>query len=122
MTIFQTPLISLMHQRLQYLSKRSQILTENIASADIIGAKRKDIKPFEELVNRKKIEKTTNSRSRIDNDLNIKAQDITTFKQEIERELEILDLSHNSLNHQALIDVLSTMHKLYKTAIGRSNG
>jgi flagellar basal body rod protein FlgB len=120
MTIFQTPLISLMHQRLQYLSKRSQILTENIARADIIGAKRKDIKPFEDLVNRKKIEKASSSSSKIGYNLNIKNNDLITFNQEIERELEILDLSHNSLNHQAIIDVLGTMHRLYKTAIGRT--
>ncbi|MDP2193665.1 MAG: hypothetical protein Q8K36_03995, partial [Alphaproteobacteria bacterium] len=41
------PLTALIHQRLQYLNKRSEILTGNIARADIPGARRQDLRPFQ---------------------------------------------------------------------------
>ncbi len=119
MAIFQTPLVSLINQRLEYLSKRSHVLTENIARSDIKGAKRKDIKPFEQLVNRSSIQKKSSNGIKKSTHLSIKEQDMITFNQEIEREIEFLKLNHNSLNHQALIDVLGTLHRLYKVAIGK---
>ncbi|CAO5680527.1 MAG: hypothetical protein HEEMFOPI_00518 [Holosporales bacterium] len=117
MPLFETPLISLMNQRLEYLSKRSQLLTENIGLSDVKGAKRKDIKPFDELIKRKNISPTTRNNKH----LKINSQDIITFNQGIEKEMEILDLNHNTLNHQALVDVLGTLHRLYKVAIGKQS-
>lgn len=119
MSIFQTSLVSVMHQRLQYLSKRTQVLTENIARSDIPGALKKDIKPFKDLVRKKNADP---SKSHITSDelmLKIDNKDIVNTNNEIEREMEVLELSHNVITHQALIDILGTMHRLYKTAVSR---
>ena len=120
MALFQTSLVSLMHQRLQYLSKRSQVLTQNISQADIPGTMRRDLKPFRDLVRKKSLDTAKNNITSETLSLNIKDDDISTTKTEVEREMEVLELSHNSINHQALIDVLSTMHRLYRTAVARN--
>lgn len=120
MALFQTSGVSLLHQRLQYLSKRTQILTENIARADIPGALRKDLKPFRELLRKKSLDTAKNPITSDPLNMEIKATDVKEYKKEIEREMEVLELNHNSLNHQSLIDILSTMHKLYKTAVAKA--
>lgn len=120
MALFQTSLISLMHQRLQYLSKRTQVLTENIAQADIPGRIRKDLKPFKDLVRKKSLDASKNPITSDPLRLDIDSKDVKEFKTEVEREMEVLELSHNSINHQALIEILGNMHRLYKTAIARN--
>ena len=120
MAIFQTNLVTLMHQRLQYLSKRSQVLTENIAHADIPGALRHDLKPFRDLVQKRSLDASRNPVTSASLSLDFKQEDTKIHRQEIEKELEILEMNHNALNHQAVMDILSTLHKLYRTALARN--
>lgn len=101
MTLFHSQLTSLVYQNLQYLNKRTEVLTGNIARSDIPGEKRKELKPFREIIKNK----------------GPKASDVLSENRDIEREYEILELNHNTLNHQALIDMLSMVYKLYNTVI-----
>ncbi|HCU07100.1 MAG TPA: hypothetical protein DIC42_05955 [Holosporales bacterium] len=121
MKISNTPLTALIHQRLKYLSKRSEILTGNIARADIPGAKRREIRPFRELATQQTM-KFLNQDTLHEEQctLDISQKDIQTENREIEREMEIMEMNHNSLNHQALLDIVSNFYKLYKYAISRS--
>lgn len=121
MEISNTPLTALIHQRLKYLSKRSEILTGNIARADIPGAKRREIKAFRELATQQTLKFLNNDRLNEEQcTLDISQKDILTENREIEREMEIMEMNHNSLNHQALLDIVSNFYKLYKYAISRS--
>ena len=121
MNILHTSLTSLIHQRLQYLNKRSEVLTGNIARADMPGAKRQEIRPFRDISKQKTIkfshQDSVNSQQYT---LDLSAKDIKTEDKEIEREMEIMEMNHNTLNHQALLDIVSNFYKLYKYAISRS--
>lgn len=119
MALFQTSLVTLMHQRIEYLSKRSQVLTENISRSSIPGALRNEIKPFKELIKKKSLSESQNSVTSSNLRLNIDPRDIKVTKAEIESELEIMEMNHNIINHQSVLDILSTMHKLYKIALAR---
>ncbi len=52
--------------------------------------------------------------------LNLSKKTLKLENKEIEREMEILEMNHNALNHQALLDIVSNFYKLYKYAISRS--
>lgn len=119
MAIFQTSTVTLMHQRLSYLSKRSQVLTENIARSDIPGALRQEVKPFREILSKKSLDASRNPITSTKLTLSIDNRDIQTQSTEIEREMEVMEMNHNVINHQSILDILSTMHKLYKSALSR---
>lgn len=121
MKILNSSLTSLIHQRLQYLNKRSEVLTGNIARADIPGAKRQEIRPFREITKQKTVKLShQNPVNSEQYTLDLSAKDIKTEGSEIEREMEIMEMNHNTLNHQALLDIVSNFYKLYKYAISRS--
>lgn len=121
MNILHTSLTSLIHQRLQYLNKRSEVLTGNIARADMPGAKRQEIRPFRDIAKQKTINFShQDSENSQQYTLDLSAKDIKTEDKEIEREMEIMEMNHNTLNHQALLDIVSNFYKLYKYAISRS--
>ncbi|CAO5678337.1 MAG: hypothetical protein NEHIOOID_00901 [Holosporales bacterium] len=117
MALFHTSTVALMHKRLTYLSKRSQVLTENIARSDIPGELRKELKPFRDLIKGNKLDSARNSITSPSLSLSIKNSDIVTQHTEIERELEVLEMNHNVLNHQSILDILTSMQKVYENAI-----
>lgn len=106
-----------MHQRLQYLNKRSQVLAENISHADIPGFLRKDLEPFKNLISKKSLNAAKYPITSKNLSLKIEEEDIKTQHTEVEKELEIMEMSHNGLHQQAILGMLDVMHKLYKSAI-----
>lgn len=121
MALLHTSTVALMHNRLAYLSKRSQVLTENIARSDIPGELRKELKPFRELIKAKNLDSATNGITSPKITLQIENNDVITQRAEIERELEVLEMNHNVLNHQSILDLLTNMQKVYEAAINPRN-
>ncbi|CAO4837642.1 MAG: hypothetical protein CNLJKLNK_00658 [Holosporales bacterium] len=117
MALFHTSTVALMHKRIAYLSKRSQVLTENIARSDIPGELRKELKPFRELIKGQKLDSARNPITSSSLSLRVGESDIVTQRTEIERELEVLEMNHNVLNHQSILDILTGMQKIYENAI-----
>jgi flagellar basal body rod protein FlgB len=117
MPLFETPLLSLITKRLQYLDKRAEIITNNISRADVMGAKHRDLKPFEEILNKNKSIKSSSALSSLN--LSINKNDVLTHSQNIEKDIEGLELNHITMHQQSIIEVLNTIRKLLKTATSK---
>ena len=95
------PIHSVLSQRLQWLSERATSISENIAGADLPGQKRSMVKPFHDY---------------------LRSPDHATSQtdQPIDRNLEMLDLSRNSLEYEGVASLAGLYFKLIKTASSRN--
>jgi flagellar basal body rod protein FlgB len=92
----------------------------NIAHADIKGTTRMEMRTFEQVLKRHgAIPNKNNTQVRV---LNIGASDFTTTKTEISREMEILEMSRNALEHDAILSTVKNFHQLVKTILNMSQG
>ncbi|MBI1954240.1 MAG: hypothetical protein HYS39_01385 [Proteobacteria bacterium] len=100
-----------MNQRLRWLSHKSQLLNQNIAHADIPGYNRKDIKPFESLVDLRKkslsVSTPFNKTAYLDT------------QEPVAREWEIVALTEVASDYQAVIALYRKYMGLIKSVIGK---
>lgn len=96
-----TPIHSVLSQKLQWLSEKATSISENIAGADLPGQKRSTVKPFHNYLNNPK-------------------HPICQTNQSIDRNLEMLDLSRNSVEYEGVASLAGLYFKLIKTASSRN--
>lgn len=120
MALLNNTLSILMNQRITWLNARGNVLVSNIANADNKAATRKELKPFKELVDHspRKIKNSGYGFSDV-RDVKITDDDVVTTKTEIARETEMLEISHNSLEHDSLINIVRNFHKMMKSVLGK---
>ncbi len=118
MSIFNNSLSTIMGQRLQWLNKRGQIITSNIANAEIPSMARKELRSFKQIVKR---QNQISHKNAVDYaPLTITSEDVFKTKSEISREVETLEMAHNNIEHDALINIVRNLHKMMRTIISRS--
>lgn len=114
MNFFNDKTSSMLNLRMHWLSSRANVLTNNIALSDTKGAVRHEITPFKEILKKQKLSRTDS--------LKISEKDIVKTKNEISKELEMLELSRNTLEHDAIINTIKNLHQLMKTVININQG
>lgn len=103
------PLMQLLTEKLKYLKAAASHITQNIAAADISGARRLDIKPFSNIL--------THTRNGVHANLD-KARIQTN--EMISREGESLALGQVSMEYQSLIGMYRRYHDMVKLVIGKN--
>ena len=120
MSLFDDKLSLLLNHRLTWLSARSNIMAVNIAHADIKGTTRKEIRPFQKVLkSHNALPNKSGTHTQI---LRIGTADTMTTKTEISRELEMLEMSRNALEHDAILSTVKNFHQLVKTILSMAQG
>ncbi len=120
MAILTDRLSQLMNQRAKWLSKRTQLIVENISNSELKNAKRKDIEPFTKILSKSKNAHTSTGRRIQDvKDFQITDNDIVTSTTEISREMEMLNLTRITADHDGLMSVIKNFHRMYRTILAK---
>lgn len=120
MALFGSPFSALMDQRLQWLAKRSELLSHNLASANLPHAVRKDLKDFQSVLKRHAAQNANPRPSGMHIDpLIIQESDIIEKPGEVSTDLETLEMSQNALEHEFMINIMKKFHQLVRTASAR---
>lgn len=121
MALFGNSLSALMDHRLQWLAKRTELITHNLASANLPKPVRMDLVDFRDLV-KKRAQKenlsASNTTMHID-PMIITERDVIKKPGEIASDLEMLEMNQNSLEHEFMINIIKKFHQLVRTASGR---
>lgn len=107
--IFHNKLQFLLNSRLHWLTKKSETISSNIASADIKNSKRKEIIPFHVFWSKQ---------NRSIGNQPPKKESITT-NEEIAREFEIIEMSNVTTEFDTLVNILKTYQKMIKIVVGK---
>lgn len=108
---FHNVLPNLLISRLQWLSKRSEVIASNIANADVKSAKRKELCSFKDFIKKQSSSSMSWSPNR----------NIITTDEEISREFETLDMSNNTNEHEGVVSVLKAYQKMIRSAINKQS-
>lgn len=120
MSLFDDKLSLLLNHRLTWLGARSNLMAENITHADTKGATRKEMRSFGQVLKRHGAIPIKNGpQVRV---LRLGAADSMTTKTEISREMEMLEMSRNVLEHDAILSTVKNFHQLVKTILSMSQG
>lgn len=120
MGLLDDKLSLLLNHRLTWLSARANIMAVNIAHADIKGTARKEIRPFHQVLKRHGAIPGKNGMH--GGILKIGSNDTIVTKTEISRELEMLEMSRNALEHDAILSTVKNFHQLVRTILSMSQG
>jgi flagellar basal body rod protein FlgB len=101
-------LMNLLTEKLKYLQASSMALTQNIATADISGVTRKELKPFLKTLHKTKDGMQTD----------LKGATIDTGEM-ISRESESLNLGQVAMEYQSLLHMYKRFHDLVRLMIGK---
>ncbi len=120
MALLNNTLSILVNQRITWLNARGNVLVSNIANADNSSATRKELKSFKEVIahSPRRIKNSGYGVSEV-RDVKITDDDVITTKSEIAREVEMLEMSNNSLEHDSLINIVRNFHKMMKSVLGK---
>lgn len=92
----------------------------NIAHADIKRTTRKEIQPFHKVLkNHNALPNKNGTHAKI---LRINAADTMHTKTEISREMEMLEMSRNALEHDAILSTVKNFHQLVRTILSMAQG
>ncbi len=83
---------------------RAKLMTENIASSDIYGAHRKEIRPFKDWIRRNALHN--------EGEFSISPRDIQKTRLDIDQDMEMLELSRNMLEQDAMINIRKNIYKI----------
>lgn len=120
MPLFGSPLSILMDQRLQWLAKRSELLAQNLSSANLPNSVRKDLLDFQTIVKRHASKNIAPKPGSMHIDpLTIQEEDVVIKKQEIAMDLETLEMSQNALEHEFMVNIMKQFHKLVRISSTR---
>jgi flagellar basal body rod protein FlgB len=114
MSLFSDKLSPMLNFRMHWLSARTNILTGNITMSDVKGLTRREMLPFHELLRRQQL--SSNGKHNPDT-LKIRSDDFIKTNTEISKELEILELSRNTMEHDAIVTTLKNFHQIVKMVI-----
>lgn len=120
MALFGSPLSTLMDQRLQWLSKRAELISSNLASSGLPNSVRKDLLDFATIVKRHAAQNVDPKPADMHVDpLVIKEEDVTKTQTDIAHDLETLEMSQNALEHEFMVNIMKQFHKLVRVASTR---
>jgi flagellar basal body rod protein FlgB len=121
MTVLSDRLSYLMQQRTEWLSKRAQVIVENIANSDMPRARRKELTSFSTILHNS-LPAHSSSGKKFKDVRNVKISDnnIKTTDDEISREQEMMLLTRNTADHDGLINVVKSFHKMYRSVLSKS--
>ena len=120
MSLFDDKLSLLLNHRLTWLSARSNLMAQNIAHSDIKGATRKEMRSFGQILKRHGAMPTKDGPTV--RTIRLGADDSINTKTEISREMEMLEMSKNVLEHDAILSTVKNFHQLVKTILSMSQG
>lgn len=114
MSLFSDKLSPMLNLRMHWLGSRANILTGNITVSDIKGLTRRELRPFHELMRRQQL---LPNGKKDPGSLRIRHDDVIKTTTEISKELEMLELSRNTMEHDAIISTLKNFHQMVKIVI-----
>lgn len=114
MALFSDKLSPMLNFRMHWLSARANIVTGNITMSDVKGLTRREMRPFHELLRRQQM---ANNGKHDPSTLKIRSDDFIKTNTEISKELEMLELSRNTMEHDAILSTLKNFHQMVKIVI-----
>ncbi|GAA0553575.1 flagellar basal-body rod protein FlgB [Rhizomicrobium palustre] len=136
MQVDDIPLMSMLKNRMSWLSKRQEVLAQNVASSDVPGYNARDLKPmnFEETL--RSTQKNSSSGLMVTDPRHIALhRDNTAFKVEEHRDVaaapngnsvslesEMIKVADTQAQYQAATNIYAKAIGMMKTAIGRGGG
>lgn len=114
MALFSDKLSPMLNFRVHWLSARANILTGNVTMSDVKGLTRREMRPFHELLRRQQMANNGKNDPRT---LKIRSDDFIKTNTEISKELEMLELSRNTMEHDAILSTLKNFHQMVKIVI-----
>jgi flagellar basal body rod protein FlgB len=121
MGIFDNSTYDLLNKKLSWLNKRTQVISSNIARSDIPKSKRYEITPFQTLMKKYQLSSRNVHADRSEDFISNRV-DIFTTKEEIARDTESLELTKNTNEHEAVINILKSYHKMMRAILARQGG
>jgi flagellar basal body rod protein FlgB len=119
MALLNNTLSVLLNQRITWLNARGNILVSNVANADTKSATRKELRLFKEIVEGpRKIKAASQCQSDM-RWLKINNDDVITTNTEISREIEMLEVSNNALEHDSVINLVRNFHRMMRNILGK---
>lgn len=111
-------LTALINQKLKYFSKIAQVTTENIAQAELKGAKKRELIPFSTIYKQATYEKDTLGRRYNDiKKVQIKDSHIHTTKEEISPEMESMKMGRITREHDNLVKILKSFSAMHESVL-----
>jgi flagellar basal body rod protein FlgB len=103
------------------MNAKTQMIVENIANADLKQARRKEIAPFLAIMQRSHNARTTNGSLIKDvKNFRIRGDDYLNTNDEIVRELEMMQLTRTTTDHDGLISIIKKFHQMYRSVLSKS--
>lgn len=118
MSIVNNQLSTLINQRIQWLSARSQVLTGNLSRAEMNDARRDEIKPFRTIIESQKTRKS--KPTIIGREISVSDSDVLKTHVEISRESEMLEIANNTSEHEAMMGILKKMLNMLRSIGAKS--
>lgn len=120
MTVLSDRLSHLMQQRTQWLNTKIQVISENIANSDLPQARRKEMTPFNTLLNRSMPARSSTGKILKDvKNLKVSDADVITTNDEISREQEMMLLTRSVADQDGLINVVKSFHKMFRSILSK---
>lgn len=134
MPVDDVPLMSMLKERMAWLSRRQELLSQNIASADVQGYTPRDLKPmdFEETLRSASQQNSSAGTLMVTNPRHIAPPRSEGFAEEQNRdvesspngnsvslEAEMIKVSDTQAQYQAAVNIYGKAITMMKTAIGR---
>lgn len=131
------PMFSAITKRLAWLSKRQQVLAQNIANADTPGYRARDLKEvnFRELMQAKSVSNqvtlsaTSGGHIRSKNvsnydfkEMKDKGADLSLAKNSVVVEEQMMKVANTTMNHQLMVNLYRKHIAMIKLALGRPGG
>lgn len=116
MSILSNPLSNLLMSRTKWLSARAGVLADNVSRADMTQAFRRDIKPFRRIMSEQSKSPYTHGSFRIRDD------DVVKTKQEINREMEMLEVTNNATEYDAMLALMKRLTRMVQIVGGKMGG
>jgi|GEM_PF-5420359 len=104
-----TALLQLLKSKMSYLQASGLETSRNIAQADIPGARRRELRPFEQVL--KKTKEGV--------EVAITSSDLVKTGEQIHREEETLTMTNIAMEYQGLIAIYKRYHDMIKMVIGK---
>ena len=107
-----TNLNTILYQKLHWLGHQANVIASNVSKADLHGETRKEIPTFKEFL------KSSSIPSQISK--GYAPLPVRDTKEEIKREMEVLEINKNVLNHEATVALIKSFHGFHKTVLSTS--
>lgn len=109
--VLNTNLIKLVLHKMHYLQSSALEVSQNVAKADIAGARRRELKPFEKVIS-----KTSHGGIA----MNLQSKDVINTQEFINRENEVMNMQNISMDYQAMVQIYKRYHDMIRLVIGKA--